>query len=134
MGAGADAEAASLVEIKRARAIESLLTSATVKEAATKAGTSPKTLWRLLRDPSFKADLREAQREIWGEIARQLLGTGSAAVKALLEITTDPNAKDAARVSAASKILDTIFRVIVDTDMVERLERLEAAVDLEEGQ
>ena len=124
----------SQVDLRKSRAIEALLASASVKDASALCGIPIRTLWRMLRDPSFKADLREAQREIWGEIARQLLGTGSAAVKALLEITTDPNAKDAARVSAASKILDTIFRVIVDTDMVERLERLEAAVDLEEGQ
>ena len=86
-------------------------------------------MWRLLKDTDFKAELRAAQREVWGEIARHLLSTGDAAVRTLLEIAEDPNAKEAARVTAASKLLDMIFRVIVDTDIIERVERLEAAAE-----
>ena len=115
------------IDLRRARALEALMTSKSVKEASGKCEIPQRSLWRLIKNPTFQAELREAQRAVWGEIGRQLLATGQGAVTALEEIAVDQSTKPSARVSAASKLLDLIFRVIVDTDILERLDRLEAA-------
>ena len=119
------------VDLRRDRALEALMASPSMRVASERSGIPVRTLWRMVKDPEFKAALREAQREVWGELGRQLLQNGQPAVEALVAIMGDPAAKDAARVSAASKLLDLIFRVIVDTDIMERLEALEAAADTE---
>ena len=79
------------ITMKQARAIEALRTSATVKEAARKAGVHPDSISRWRREPAFLKAMQEV--------------TPLLMAAALVDVATDPHADAVARVAAAKAIL-----------------------------
>jgi hypothetical protein len=113
---------------REAAAIAALLSESTLDTAARAAGISPATLFRWLADPVFDAKYREARRDAYGQAIARLQQASSAAVDALVMIAGDLDAPAAARVSAASRILEHSAKAIELEDVARRLTELERAL------
>jgi len=107
------------------KALEALLSSASVATAADRAGVSERSLWRWLAEPGFKAALVEAQRELRQAVSIALRSAALVAVETLTGVAVDGSAPPGARVSAARTLLELAYRDVAD-DLEARLSELEA--------
>jgi len=86
------------------------------------------TLWRWLREELFQTRYRAARRDAVEAAIASLQASSSVAVRVLMEIAEDTQAPGTARVAAARAILDQAIEAVQVTDMIERLEKIEAIV------
>src|SRR3712207_4541286 len=95
---------------KQEKAIAALLATATITDAAQRAGVGETTLYRWLQAPAFAAASRQARREaVQQAIARVQQVSGAAVV--VLENTMAARSPPASvKVQAASKLLDLALR------------------------
>lgn len=107
------------------RAIEALLVSESVPEAARLAGVPQRTLYRWLDEPAFAAALRRAEGRIIDEAARRLTRVAGKAIATLEAILDDPSVPVATRVRAALGVLDQAIRLRELRDVAKRIEQLE---------
>ncbi|MGI8542817.1 MAG: hypothetical protein ACR2MD_04980 [Aridibacter sp.] len=106
------------------KALTALLTSNSITEAATKAKLSETTLYRYLQDNEFKDKYRNARRNLLESSIGQIQGATSDAVETLkrnLDCGTP-----SAEIRAAQIILDNSNRAFEITEILQRLENLEA--------
>jgi hypothetical protein len=113
------------------RALEALLASNTVGEAAEKAELSPRTLWRYLADPEFQEVYREQRALLLQQTITALQRVGAEAV-AVLQDSISPDEEANLRLRAARSALDHMFRGVEtgrkireQEEILERLEVLE---------
>ena len=111
---------------KRSLAVAALLNSPTIAHAAQSAGISESTLTRWLREESFLAEYRLAQREALRQAIATLQAAAGSAVTVLRAAMLDLSASPAARVMAARAVLEFSFRGAEIADLQERLETIEA--------
>ena len=69
---------------QRDKAIEPLLTRATIKDAADKVGIGERTLRGWLKEPAFAAQYRDARRQFFDAALGRLQGAASIAVTTLM--------------------------------------------------
>lgn len=110
---------------KQTRAIQALLVSRTVAEAAQAAGVGFRTLTRWLTEPEFRAALREAQEQALDAAVSRLAGAAVIAADTLQTIAESDTAQDGPRVSAARAILTTLLTIREQRDLAERISALE---------
>src|SRR5262245_59396765 len=111
---------------RQERAIEALLTSATQKKAAEKAGIGERTLKRWLAEPAFAAAYRQARREVVEHavgILQQLAGRAVATLGGLMGAEHG----EGVRCRAAAIVLEQSLRGVELGDLLVRVEALEAA-------
>jgi transposase-like protein len=108
--------------------MQALLSSATIEDAASIAGISPTTAYRWHSQPEFKAEFREMQSAVVGDTLVQLKMSMGEALAVLRSVMADAeDTPPAVRVTAARTLLDSAFKAVETTDILERLEALEAA-------
>jgi hypothetical protein len=117
---------------KQEQAIAALLTETTIEAAATVCGVSLRTLKRWLADDGFQREYRAARRHLVERATGRLREAMGRAVKVLDEVAADKEAASAARVTAASRIIELGLRSHEVEDLQERLERLER--EMEKGE
>ena len=105
--------------------LSALLTSDTLKEAAEKAGVTPRWLREILKDPEFSREYNERKTELLEEASRQLANTYQLAVTALRGILTDPEAKAGEKTSAARAVLEYGSKITETADLAARIDALE---------
>jgi hypothetical protein len=111
------------VSDRQRRAIEALLISRSVIEAAETSGIPRRTIERWKSDPAFQDAYRAASREKLGDTVGRLRSAAGEAVDALREaLRADA---PAVRVRAATVLLEGAIKVEVD-DLARRVELLEA--------
>jgi uncharacterized protein (UPF0147 family) len=115
------------------QAIAALMSQPTIGEAAKVAGIGVETLRLWLKDPVFSDAYRRARRELMSEVSAQLQRAATSAVRALEEITNDPEAGASARVSAARTLLEFGARTVETEDLSARIEALERAAAERDG-
>ena len=106
------------------KALTALLTTNTVKEAAEHCGTSVATLYRYLRDVEFKKEYREARRDLMEATLGRLQNATDQAVHTLRRNMSCGT--PGSEVRAAQIVIDNALRGIEQTEILERLEILEA--------
>lgn len=107
------------------QAIIALLHDPGLTSAAEAAGVGKSTLWRWMKEPTFKAEYRRARREAVSQAVARLQQVSSEAAESLREVATDPAAPHAARVSASRAILVMAFTGMESEDLAARIEALE---------
>lgn len=112
---------------KQEQAIAALLSQLTVEAAAAECGLSPETLYRWLRDPTFKACYRAARSVVLESAIATMQQIASEAVGTLRRNLTAE--QPSAQISAARLIIDNAFRGQELIDLGERVERLEALLE-----
>ena len=114
---------------KKQNALFALLTNPTKEDAAAAAGITSKTLRGYLADPEFQAEYTKAFAGLIEDATRQAQQSLTPALSTLREIVEDKNENAQARISAARSILEYGLKLTEQTDILTRLEDLEAASD-----
>lgn len=97
-------------------------------EVATKTGVSKSTINRWATEPDFKKMLRNAVTRVYDAAIAELVSGSRQAAKELKEIITDPDTPKRVKVSAIQVLLTTAAKV-KESELEERLEAIEAALD-----
>lgn len=114
---------------RQARALEALLSSSTVKQAAQAAGVSERQVYRWLLEPEFSAKLKQGESERITSALRGLSGLAGEAVQALASVMRAP-AQDGANVKrlASANVLELLLKAREQIEIIERIEALEEGV------
>jgi len=109
-------------------ALESLLVTGDVSEAAAAAGVRRQSVHRWLKEAPFKAALAEAEQEKLQALSRALMRLGDRATAALGQVFDSQAAQPGAKVRAADVVLARLLQLKELTDLEERLTDLEEAM------
>ena len=112
---------------RQRKAIENLLTTGNIREAADSAKVSRETIYKWMKAPAFRDALKEGSREALERLSRALMSLGDKAVKALEDALDDPESKASAKVRPADVILGRLLQLKELADLEERISALEAA-------
>lgn len=118
---------------KKQKALIALLTQPTKEKAASAAGITSKTLRSYLADPGFQAEYKRAFSGLVEDATRQAQQSIAPALSTLREIVEDADENAHARISAARSILEYCMKLTETTDILTRLDELEAAMGGEHG-
>lgn len=113
---------------KKEEALAALLSTATQKEAAKKAGISTRTLSAYLADPDFRKKYGEELQKITHSASVKLKKYMGEAVEVLHITATDQETGATARVAAARAILDYGLKVSEMEDLRNKLEEIEERI------
>lgn len=113
---------------KQQKALVALLTQPTKEKAATAAGITSKTLRSYMDDPEFLAEYRKAFSDLVEDATRKVQQTLDPAVAVLREVMEDVSENGQVRVSAARSVLEYGLKMTEQTDILNRLQDLEAAM------
>ena len=106
------------------KVIDALLSTSTITEAAKQAGVAEATVYRYLRDETFKNEYRNARRDVVENTIGQLQGATAQAVETLTKNLACGN--PSAEIRAAQLIIETSYKGFELIDLQMRLEILEA--------
>mgnify|MGYP001106878810 FL=1 len=118
---------------KKHKALLALLTNPTKERAAEAAGITSKTLRGYLADPEFQAEYKKAFADLVEDATRKVQQTLEPAVAVLREIMEDRSENSQVRVSAARSVLEYGLKMTEQTDILTRIQELEAAMEGEYG-
>ena len=107
------------------RVLAALLTEPTIAAAATRARVGEKTVYRYLRDPVFKTELRTRQDAVIAGVVAGLSGLAGSAVEVLGTIMADTSIPPATRARCAIAALDQLVKLVMVRDLQDRVEALE---------
>lgn len=111
---------------KQEAAIVALLSTGSLKEAASACGLSEVTLWRYMQSPAFMARYREARRQVVERAIGRLQGMMEMAADTLQRNLNCEN--PAAENRAAQLVIEQSVKGVELIELQERLERLEDMV------
>ena len=114
---------------KQTRAIKALLKYPTIDQVAEAIGVNPRTVYRWLDDPNFKAGLSQAEGAALDLATRRLLLLSDKAIDALESVLDDPAQEGAGNKRlAAQAVLDHLLKLRELRNVEERIVNLEVAV------
>jgi len=114
---------------KQEHAIQALLTTQGMDNAARAAGIGPRTLYRWMTDPQFEKAYRKARRDAFGQGAARLQQASGAAVSSILKIMVDQHAPASTKLRAAELVLTHGAKAIEIEDVEARVTELERAAE-----
>ena len=85
--------------------IAALIQAGTVKEAAERAGTTPRTIYDRMKETEFRREYMQAKNDIIRKAVFSINEKLSAAVEAVADIMQDKNVNAATRLQAAQTII-----------------------------
>lgn len=116
------------IRTNQRKAIEALISGATMEHAALEAGVTLRTIYTWKTADNFKQALDDAQNEALGTAVIALSGATVDAVQVLRSIAIDKESPPATRVAAARAILDSAIRLKELFDLEQRVAQLERGI------
>lgn len=113
---------------KQRKAVEALLVSGDITQAAQAAGVARDTLYRWLRQDDFRSALKTAEAASIENLARELVRLGEKAARTLDEAMTAEDATTSARVRAADIVISKLLQLREMVDLEKRVQELERLV------
>lgn len=110
------------------RAIEALLNTKSVREAAELAELGERTVFRYLGDPFFRQQLSAAEGDLIDQATRRLLALQGAALDTFEGVLASEEASDTVRLRAAQSVLDSLLKLRELRNIEARLVALESAI------
>jgi hypothetical protein len=104
--------------------LTALACGATVEGAANKAGVSPATVYRRLKDPEFQRELHQLRSEMVQRMAGMLAAAGGEAVKSLLALLKETGPA-AVRLGAARSVIELAVKLREVAELEPRIAALE---------
>ena len=104
------------------RALQALLTTSTISEAAEKSGLGRRTIHRYLEDRAFSEAYNSARHRLVEETIAGLQKIGTEAVGVLHDALEDPDVN--ARIRAARAVLDFTFKVVEIAELKREVEEI----------
>ncbi len=114
-------------------ALLAMLREPTVAKAAESTGIPQRTLYNWLQDEKFMSALRKARRDGFSTAVAMTVRYAPVAVTALVKVVTDQKTPAAARVRAATALLDFGTAFVELEDVVQRVAALELALKAKES-
>jgi hypothetical protein len=111
------------------RALEALMTSATVQDAAEAAGVGRRTLHRWLETEPFRAALRQLETEALQGVSRRLSTLAAQSIDVLQDVLTSDESRPVDKLQAAKIVLTSVTPLKELADFGPRLEDLECRVN-----
>lgn len=111
---------------RQRRAIEALLTSGNVSEAARIAKVSRETLYRWMKQPDFCLTLREGTQDSLENLSRSLVALSEKAIRILQSILDDDYCAQSLQIRAADHVLGRLLQMRELVDLEGRVSQLEA--------
>lgn len=109
--------------------IAGLLSNPTVAEAAKSLGLTPQTVYNRLRDDAFRVRYAEARQQVLTEDCYKLQSYLSAVIDQIYGVAIDETGTATQiRLNACDMLLRHCYRLTEITDILSRLEKLEAAL------
>ncbi len=118
---------------KQRKAVEALLATGEVSEAASTVGISRETLHRWLRDPPFVEAVRAAEAQALDDLSRMLVRLGRTAAGTLAKAMSDAATTVATKVRAADATLGRLLQLRELATLEARVAELERAAGIAEG-
>jgi len=112
---------------KQIRAMEVLLRSPSVDDAARAARVNASTIWRWLQQPAFANAYRDARSRLLDQTITALQAASLSSVTSLVEVRDDPETSAATKVAAASRILELTMKSR-EMGIEDRLRAIEEAI------
>jgi hypothetical protein len=106
--------------------LAALACGATVEVAANKAGVSPATVYRRLKERPFQKELQQLRSEMMQRMADMLAAAGGEAVKSLLALLKDAGPAGV-RLGAARSIIELAVKLREVAELEPRVRALEKA-------
>ena len=113
---------------KTEEVIAALLQNPTIKEAATVTGLHENTVLRLMKQPEFQDQYRQARQALLESTLSKLQELSSQAVATLSVVMAAQKSPASAKVSAARTVLEMQLRLIETADILQRLAVIEGKV------
>jgi hypothetical protein len=107
------------------RALEAIIQTPTIADAARVCGMGERTLWRYLKDEAFSEALKARQDEVIRTTTAAMVGLSSKAVEALAAILDDPKAPVSVKARVALGWLRQVRETVEWRDLIERVAMLE---------
>jgi hypothetical protein len=117
---------------REATMIVEILSGKSVADAATAAGCSRRTGYRVVASESFQRAYRAAKAELLSGAVASLHRHAMTFIETLHTIATDPKAQASARVQASREGISGLFKAVEVFDIAERLAKLEAIAGQEQ--
>ena len=121
------AENGSGLTTKQVRAVQALLTTKGLAEAAQTAQVGERTLARWLTEPVFRAALSQAEGDLLDAATRRLLSLQDSAIGAFEAVLDGEEVSHTVRLRAAQGVLDHLLRLRELRNMEQRITALEQA-------
>lgn len=118
---------------KKELLICALLAEPTIEKAAAKVGIGTTTAFRWLQELDFQAEYQQARKQAVSQAIAQLQKATTQAVATLQAIMQDEEAPASSRVTAAKTTLEMSLKAIELDNLATRIERLEQALDGQQG-
>jgi hypothetical protein len=119
---------------RQERALESLLSTVSHKQAAAQAGVSERSLRRYLADPVFQGEYRARRRQMMADATALAVKFSVDAVATLVTIFKDTDMPPSVRVSAANSVFGIADAGLKTEDVIARIEALEEMFNGQNGQ
>ena len=107
------------------RYLAALLSSRTQKEAAEKAGISPRWMREVMRDPEFSAEYKRRKAEVVDDATRHIQGIYEKAIKTLEGVIDSETATFRDKINASRAVLEYGQQLTETNEVISRLEDLE---------
>ena len=113
--------------------ISALISEGSIKGASELLECSTRTLYERMKKPQFKELYAQAKADILKTATAKLQGNLCKAIDTLVEVMTDEKTAPQTRVNSAVSILQYAVRFTEATDIIERLEIIEKAQEINSG-
>lgn len=110
--------------------IAALIEAGSIKEAAGKLECTPRTIYDRMKKPAFREAYNQAKGEIMKIATAKLQGEIAASIDTLAKLRDAEDTPKQTRANCAVSILQYSTRFVETTDIMERLEAVEAAQGL----
>jgi len=119
---------------RQTRALQAILASPSLAEAARRSGIGEATIRRWMRqDAEFQESVAEARRAALSGVLTGLQTGMADAAQALREIATSTSARDADRIAASRTLLQLGIQAVGEVETTERLDSIEQALRRQTG-
>lgn len=114
--------------IEREILISTLLNEGTIQATANKLNCSPVTVYNHMNEAGFKDDFNKAKRDILEATCNRLTSNLLAGVDTVIEIMQDASNSPQIRLNAVGLLFNTCIRLTEQTEVLQRIEKLERSV------
>jgi len=121
-----------MINAKQQNFIEAYLTSNSMKEAVKKCGIARKTAYNYLKENEVKEEIQRRKKELMQDTTLFMQNNLQRASQVLMDIINDEKTPQSVKVQAVNSLFSNCQKLVENTDILERIEELEARADDQE--
>lgn len=123
-----------MISDKQSKFIEAYLSSNSITEAVSKCKISRKTAYNYLDNVDVKEEIQKRKTELMKDTTLFMQNNLKKASQVLMDIINDKETPQSVKVQAINSLFSNCQKLVENTDILERIEELEARADEQEQQ